>query len=792
MSVYPEAIELEAYLGSSWVSLLPDFIGSISGRDGFSRGGFMERVASQGTLETELNNEQGKYVAGGSNALAGWRGSIPIRFNVVFDGESINIFTGRLDTSTGKVKPPAWLNIKANDWLRATSQEDIRNQGILTNRTIDDAVRVLLSKMQWIPRNLEIEAGINLFPTVFDNIGLRGSPASELAKLANSELGYVYMRRDDTLVVESMASRQSRIIPSFISEAYEIPDAFSDTMLLEDGDDAVYEDDDDILLNEVQAAQFSNSADFIPVASEFCDEILFEDGDEALFEDGVVMLFNDVEEAVFDDDFMDLEMEAAPDYFNLADITSYPRKTDEDPIRLYTLGEPIALPANTPYVLKGNWTNASGQAIGAANADTPAQDTNYTANSKKNGSGTNLTSQLVVQEWIPSANGFEAHLVSPAGGWLRKWDIEGLGIYAYDRAETELRDEEVIAQDGDKSLAIDQTYLGGLGFSRGRVAAEMVLRRGRELDAVRAHMIANKSSKYMQAFRYLQTGNVVRIKNAKYDIDRFYTIRSREYSLDPGRSIPFSWGLRRAFSQADLTEVEMEFAISSSTVQEAIAFGVLPSWAHRKLTFFCEVYVTSVASAATLMSLPYLAGGENAHLRLQVSSAGVLLARTAQFATAGTWTSTGDSVGTGAWVPVAMTYDSEALSNVPKFYIGGELQSVTGATQPTGARVDESITFLEIGGHMAAQSSTSYSVRIRRPRLFGDVLTGDEVLMLARAPQDMSLFADRLLIGGMGVPNSAYSEWLDDAVGGDVRVLDFVAAEATTEVSGTPMIRAIS
>lgn len=791
-AVYPEAIEFEAYLGSSWVSLLPDYVGRLSGRDGFSRAGFMERVASVGSLDTQLDNREGKYVVGGANALAGWRGSIPIRFNLVYDGDSVNIFTGRLDTSRAQVRPPAWLKITANDWMRAASQEDIRNQDILTNRTMDEAVRVLLAKMQWNPETLQFEAGENIFPTIFDGIGTRGSPASELAKLANSELGFVYMRRNDTLVVESMASRQARIIPSFISAEFEIPDEFSETMLLEDGDDAVYEDNDPILLNQVQASQFSNSADFIPMVSELCDELLYEDGDVALFEDGEVILLNCVEEAVFDDDFLDLELETAPEYFNAADITSYPRKTDQAPVRLYTLGEPIAMPANTLYVLKGNWTDAAGQTIGATSVDTPTQNTNYTVNAKKNGSGTNLTSQLVVQEWMPSANGFEAHIISPAGGWLRKWDFDGLGIYTFDRAETEMRDEEVIAQDGRKPLSIDQSYLGGIGFSAGRVAAELALQRGRELEVVRANMLGNKSPKHMQAFRYLQTGNVIRVKSAKYGIDRFYTIRGREYSLNPGRHLVYSWPLKRAYSQADLTEVEIEFAVSASTEQSAVSFGVLPSWAGRKLTYFCEVYVTSIGSAATLMSMPHLAGGEDTHLRLQVNSAGVLLARTSQFATAGAWTSTGDSVGTGAWVGVAMSYDSENLANVPKFYIDGELQSVGSATQPTGDRVDENITFLELGGHMKAQSSTSYNMRVRRPRVFSGVLTANEILMLTRAPNDMTLFQDRLLLGGTGVPNGAYAEWVDEVIGGDIRVIDLVAAEATTDTSGTPTIRAIT
>ena len=791
---YPTTLVLEAYLNSAWVSIISEQIGDISGNDGITATGFMDRFASQGSLATKFNNEDGLYTPGGDNALTGWRGSVPVRFSIVYDNEMINIFTGRLEITTSPTRPVVTiLDIQAFDWMSATSKLRLSKQELLTERTIDDAIRVLLAHFDWQPTNLNLQQGQNIFPTIFDDVGKKGTPAGEMSKLVNSELGYLYMRRDETLVLEAMGSR-ARLLPALSVSETETSDELSEELSFEDGVAALFEDGVAILFNDIEDASFANAADNIPMVSELCAEVLFEDGVGVLFEDGVQMVFNDVEEALFTDlEFADMDVEDGPNYFNSANVSAYPRNTDDSPVILYQLGEPLALPAGVPVPLKGTWTNPNGgDTIGGASTDTPAQNTNYTANSAQDGSGSNLTSQLVVQEWSPYSGGFDAILMSPAGGWLTKWEINGLGIYTNNPVTAELVNEVIVARDGEENQQIDQIYLNDFAFSKGAVSAELLFQRERRREGVRISLSANKSPKNMMAFLYLQTGNIIRAVNDRHGIDHFYRIYDRDYTIRPGKIIEYSWGIRRELSQRDIPEVELQFSISSSTTQEVAAIGVLPSWSSRKITFFCEVFVTSVASAVTLMGLPFLAGGDSTYFRLQLSSAGVLLARTSQFATAGTWTSTGDSVATGAWVPVAVTYDSESLVNVPKFYIDGALQSDTGPTQPAGARVDEQLTFLEVGGHIKQQTSTSYNVRIRRHRWFNDILTASEISALSLAPSDYSLYSDRLLLGGFGVPQQYYTSWLDADLDENVKVVDLISASISSEIGGTPTVRALT
>ena len=58
-SAYPSALVFEAYLNSAWVSIVSYQVGPIRGRDGFGRVSFVDRTASQGSLNTKLNNASG-------------------------------------------------------------------------------------------------------------------------------------------------------------------------------------------------------------------------------------------------------------------------------------------------------------------------------------------------------------------------------------------------------------------------------------------------------------------------------------------------------------------------------------------------------------------------------------------------------------------------------------------------------------------------------------------------------------------------------------------------------------
>ncbi len=791
MSVRPTSFALDVYLNGSWVDLLPYHIAPIKGRDGMGSGKFIDRVASRGTQSFKINNGGGEFTIGGASAMAGWQKDVPIKLDVEYDGEVINVFTARIEDIEGKSKLPLLLDIQCVDWMASTSKFPVTNQILMANLRADEAIRILVDALPWQPAQRKFSIGANVFPTVFDDIGSKGTPAGEINKLVTSELGHLYLRRDDTLVFEAAGNR-ARLAPVQIADEYPLADDFSDLLIWEDGDTALWEDGDTALLNQTQAATFANSADLIPLVSELCDEVIWEDGDTALCESGDTMIWNDTEEALFDNEALDMDVLVGPNHFNHASLTSYPRYVDASPVRLYRLGSPIQLPANKPVTLKGGWTNPnSGDSIGATSVDTPAATTNYLANSKSDGSGTNRTAQLVIDSFEKDANEFKAVIRSPAGGWLTKWELNGLGIYLNDQAKTELENADSVSTHGQERITVDQKYLNDFSVSSMEVAAELLFQRDPVEQGTRIYMLANKSSRQMMAFLYLQTGNLVHIINDRRAIDNFFYIYDRDYVISPAGIIGYSWGIRQVPGQSDITEIEMEFNISASVVQEMLALGVLPSWASRKITFFCEIFVTSVGTAATLMNLPFLAGGQETFLRFQVNSAGALLARTSQFATAGTWSSNG-AVSTGAWVPVAVTYDSESLANAPKFYINGALQTNASATQPTGARQSEPITFLEIGGHLAEQTSTSYDLRIRRHRWFNDVLTAAEILTLSMSPRDFSLFSDRLLMGGFGVPNRYYSDWLDMSLDDNVKVVDMVMSSVGVVISGAPTVRAIT
>jgi hypothetical protein len=76
----------------------------------------------------------------------------------------------------------------------------------------------------------------------------------------------------------------------------------------------------------------------------------------------------------------------------------------------------------------------------------------------------------------------------------------------------------------------------------------------------------------------------------------------------------------------------------------------------------------------------------------------------------GWWTTPTNSISTGSWIHVAVTYNNSSASNDPVIYINGESKTITESITPAGTASDDSATSLFIGNRSAGDRTFDGSI----------------------------------------------------------------------------------
>ena len=237
-TVYPTSTIIEIFYNSTWNDISSLVVSPIEGFQGISGTTPADRIGSIGDCSMTLDNSGGLFTPSGTNVLTTeWVRGIPIRVNIIFEGETKNVFWGRVDDM--KLDTSAWgernVSIRALDYMDIITNFTMKAQTVDTDQRIDQAVQTILDNLPISPENTTLASGTYTFPTVFDDVKDATRASSEFSKLALSETGFVYIREDDTVVVEARDDRTGL-------------SSIGDFLLLEDGGFLVQEDGDKILL----------------------------------------------------------------------------------------------------------------------------------------------------------------------------------------------------------------------------------------------------------------------------------------------------------------------------------------------------------------------------------------------------------------------------------------------------------------------------------------------------------------------------------------------------------------
>lgn len=515
MGYYLDFYSIEAkFDGVTWSNVTQDIIEPVTCKYGILGNHPMDRVADIGEMRLIFNNTAtnsaglvGYYTPGHINCRPGFKTGLEVRLRIVHNEIEVVKFIGKvpprgINPTTGKFAANKTLVIVL-DWLEQASNHYLQGMTLLENVSAERGISAIIANMQAPPPgatsfyNME-----STFPTVFDTLRSRTTALSEMAKLINSELGFLYLTSRG-LAAEGRFTRTHELIHlSHILKS---------------------KADSDVIITETGAALID--------------------------ENGRVILANQGYPAIFDNSQRDMSVSYGKNLTNSVKFTAYPRRVDASAVLLFALQNPIRLDSGSSARIQGRYRDPAGGAseVSGINMITPVAGTHYLMNTNRDGSGTDVTNRLVMTV-IFSTNGFTADVenTGEADAWITKLELLGRGIYIYDMLEYVSEDQLSISEYGIYPLSVDMKYQNDPLVASAWSAITLVTYKNSRMSVDKVHYIANRSKPLLGAFVFLEPGSLIEVKEDAAGInDRFY-IQGIEFSIAPGGLIHFSYILRES------------------------------------------------------------------------------------------------------------------------------------------------------------------------------------------------------------------------------------------------------
>lgn len=514
------SIKLEVYLAGAWVDIWTDV--KHNPRPTWNRGvmnnGILDRTGEVETLTFHLDNSAansgglaGYYTPGHTNCRSGWRTGIQVRLSFEYDGRSLPYYKyyGTITPEGISVTPGNYaerdVEVTCIGWMGQASEHDIDLISIAENKTIEQAVALLLANMTVQPLTTDYGTGQSTFPSVFDTVTTKTKAIAELDKLAVSELGWIYTTGNrtngETLVVkgrDDLASQSNTNLP-LDSLSYE---------LLETGDYAIMETGDKVLLDLTETAAFDN------------------------------------------DMMKGAETAYGKHFINRVKTTAYPRDVGGSNEVLWTLQNAIEIPANsTKTGIRGTYRDPTGGSKTVKGKDmvTPASGTDFVANSQEDGGGSSQTANMSVTATFGAADVEFSAITNSSGasiwtgGDAGTFQVRGKAIRFYDTVNNVVDDDNSQSTyNVVRELDVDMKYQDDPIVTNAFAEYALELLKTPRTTFERVPLLANRDSTNMNGFLHLEPGTRAHFTETMSGIDGDYFIMGYDAEIVDGKYVIWS------------------------------------------------------------------------------------------------------------------------------------------------------------------------------------------------------------------------------------------------------------
>lgn len=718
-----------------------------------------DRIADTGDLTFTLDNSTGQYTPGGPSALAGWRKGLPIKLVVTYDGEDYIRWRGIIDDIDIKPKfKDKKAYVSCVDWLDYATRNPIINPGIDTNKRGNQVLDWVMANVSVPPQQTDFDTGIETFSTVFDTVTSRTRAYNEFAKVAFSELGYIYRRANktdgETLVFEAADARHGWRTPVQIP----LSAAESNIMIYEDSDIMLYEDGDTMIYNETQSYTFGLSSG-----------ITIEDF-EAPYGDQVI---------------------------NRMTVTANPRRLDTSPQVLFNLDQELIIDSGDTYILQGTYADPNGGLpVAGQNMITPVATTDYTMFAATGGGGSNITGSLTITITY-GTEGFTARLTNLDGskGFVNFFQTRGTGIYRPNPIQHTASNSDSVDEFDYNSENINQAYQNTL-YS-GRVWSESQVDEHHEpriiLNSI--SFTANKSPAHMMAFLHTDIGDLRYIEITELGLTGNYYIQGIRVEMNNGL-IRVTWIVATMLSLltgCGLSPLAVEFA--GSTSEDAVNFGYVPkimNLENRSVSVWA--YHDTSAGQQRIFSIRGGLDGGGFNLGSYSIVANTLRLDSRMFSGGSPIYYAEGALTVGAWMHIVITWDRRSgTASEPIAYVNGTLEvwdTITGSN--SGSYVNEAGIPLIVGNQLDTTGGVStqngWDGKIFDLRFYNVILTQAQITTLynSGAP-DETLLTDPstgLIFQAFTVRTGKLADYVDITLANDMLLRDAVFGAVGAPNSG--------
>lgn len=701
-----------------------------------------DRIAAVGTITFYVDNSTGLFDPALSTCYAGWKKGAKIKHVVSYDGASYTKFYGYIDAL--KLNDPSvyvsTVQVTANNFFRYIYNYPIVAPSFQTDATGNTGITTILNSITQTAQNVNLDTGDNTFDALFDTVSNSTTASTEINKIVQSEGGYFYCQNDKYYGERLRFEKNSR--RSGLS----------------------------------QLAQ-------IPVATSLLSTLVDENNNILTDESGVELLGDEAENAAFSTSIDSFTRNYAENVVNRIRIVTYPKDVGSSAVTLYTLRKPAKVGAGQTITIRGKYTDPNGGK--EINSVPSSCSFTYTANTAKDGSGTNLTSDFTVTPtYGTEAPSFIIENGSIYRGYLTSLVVSGYSIKNYDSTESIYQDTTSQADYGVESVNFDQLYQNDTTFADQLGAYILEMEKNPRVDMDGVTFIAQKSTSNMAAFLNLNVGDLIQVTVSQVNENSLYWIQGISYSIDSGGNVTFTYKLKKFWSLSlGLSLVEATFGNSD----DALSFGNVKSLIDlQDISYTAWVYMTGAGTRNSIMG-GYVEGAGG--YRFYADNSRKLSLDASYSVNGGLWTGN-TALSLNAWHFVAVTKRFRAEDN-PAMYIDNSAQTITTTITPVGALLSNDGQDFCVGNlrlqSVPVQFAFPFIGKIKDARVYNRELTAAELsTMYSAGPGDMSV-TDGLVFQGPTIKTLESDYYDGHTMTSTDRVIDNIYG-AIGVPNGTPII----
>lgn len=744
-----------------------------SARWGIQSNKYTDRLARAGEMILTVKNLSGEFDPEHAGVLTGWGINTKVKLVISYDGQDHTRFYGyveRIKFSDPSTKEhTATVSIK--DWMDYAYKRTLTESSIETYRRGGYAVDKVVDAVNRAPLATSYSEGDYEFEAIFDTLTTTTKAATELNKIVLSENGYFYNRHDkvngETLVFESESYRNG-------------------------------------LRTVSQIPKLAADCGFILKAGSATDHVLLAGTTDKL-------ILNETADAHINGTAQAYTRTHGENILNSITVTAYPKRIDTTEQTLYSLGTFMKISSGETKTITVKYQNKTTKE--SCNAITslmiqPVATTDYLMNTKSDGTGTDITSDLTVSVVYHTA-GADVTMTNASAytGKITKLELRGYGVYQDSEVKAKAEDTDSIEAYGDLELNIEQQYQRDT--TPGAVMANRILQKEKDprtkLD--RVQIVANTSSTHMLAFLNIDVGDMVKITESNLGLANYYYVQGIEFEIISNSVIIYSWILTDVEPSVALgtrTLASMEFTYANNQVldfgrihraedeeERTVILSVYPhAYRDQSLFDYGGISVSNFYDSCRYqVYLKYASGTEMYIGRTNAGWTGDYGIRYSSYLET--------NIQTNAWSRIAVTEKVRDAVAEPTFYVGGAavalqmgVEDLPAGKPCSGSKLSEDGINLYVGGYYLSDTNVylnNFDGLIKNMLMYNRVLSAAEIALDAAG----TLITEGLVFRGLCVPTSQTANYYDAALTTSQLLFDDVNGVSGIP-RGTPTCREIT